>query len=372
MNDSRFDGRSSRRTPRLRRSLAVLGAAMAIASPVLAQWTPCAGASGINLQSLGQRGSYVFAGGATGVYRSSDSAATFTPSNSGNDAVGPTRGFATDAAFIYTCTSQGVFRSGNDGATWVSRSVGLTSLLTSGILQVESKLFVVGPTGVFRSDNQGDSWSPAGLAGTDVRCIAAIGSTLFAGTISAGIHKSTDWGATWTFTSGGLASNSFRAIEAKGTTLFAGGQIGTGVYRSTDLGNSWTLLRGGLPVGSYRGFASNDHLIVAGSFGAGVYCSRDNGATWTAINSGLGDLSIFDLAIHGDTLVAATNTQGAFRLSLSSLVDLDGDRCVGASDLAILLAAWGPCTRCPADLDGNGVVGSPDLAILLASWGGCG
>lgn len=50
--------------------------------------------------------------------------------------------------------------------------------------------------------------------------------------------------------------------------------------------------------------------------------------------------------------------------------DLDGDGLVGASDLAVLLASWGPCAAaCPADYDGDGAVGSSDLAILLASWG---
>ncbi len=51
--------------------------------------------------------------------------------------------------------------------------------------------------------------------------------------------------------------------------------------------------------------------------------------------------------------------------------NLDGDAMVGASDLAILLAAWGPCEECPADLDGDGMVGPEDIAELLAAWGSC-
>jgi len=46
-----------------------------------------------------------------------------------------------------------------------------------------------------------------------------------------------------------------------------------------------------------------------------------------------------------------------------------GER-VGASDLAVLLAAWGDADV-DLDLDGSGVVGSGDLAILLAGWGPC-
>ena len=47
--------------------------------------------------------------------------------------------------------------------------------------------------------------------------------------------------------------------------------------------------------------------------------------------------------------------------------DLDGDGSVGASDLALLLGAWG--TAGPAaDLDGDGAVGASDLALLLGAW----
>jgi hypothetical protein len=144
------------------------------------------------------------------------------------------------------------------------------------------------------------------------------------------------------------------------------------VFRSTDLGASWTLLGGGLPVGSYRGFATDGRVIVAGSFSAGVFYSVDNGSRWTAINSGLTDLSIFDLEVHQGTLTAATNTQGVFRFAMSNLVDLNGDQCIGASDLSALLAAWGPCAGCAADLDGDGAVGASDIALLLSYWGQCG
>ena len=52
--------------------------------------------------------------------------------------------------------------------------------------------------------------------------------------------------------------------------------------------------------------------------------------------------------------------------------DLDGDGTVGASDLLIMLANWGPCGDCKdclADLNGDCVVGASDLLILLANWG---
>lgn len=364
---------SALRLPRLAVSQCAFVAMLALASsaPAFAQWEQATGTAGLNMQSLLSRNGFAYAGGATGAYRSADGGASFVPSNTGNDAAGPTRCFATDESYVYTSTSQGVFRSADDGATWVARSVGLPQLLTSGILQADAHLFVVGPSGVFRSDNHGDTWAAAGLAGVDVRCIAAIAGTLFVGTNGSGVYRSADWGATWTASGAGMSATNIRAIQAKGSTLFAGGQVGTGVYRSTNLGVSWTLLGGGLPSGSYRGFASDDRLIVAGSFGAGVYCSVDNGDHWRAINAGLADLTIFDLEIHQGSILAATNSQGVFRLPITSLSDLDGNGCVDGLDLGLLLAQWGCSGACTSDLDGDGSVGGSDLGWLLAHWGPC-
>ena len=287
---------------------------------VYGQWQQSAGTTGLNMQSLLTNGIYNFAGGQTGAYLSTDTAANYSLSNSGNDAVGPTRGFTKDTTYIYTCTSQGAYRSSDNGATWVSKSSGLTNLLGGGILKVGTRLFYVGPTGVFMSTDQGDNWNAAGLPTIDVRCIAAINDTLFVGTNGAGIYKSIDWGVNWATINNGLgASVNFRALESKGNTLFAGGPTGTGVYRSTDFGSNWTLLGGGLVSGSYRGFASNSQLIVAGSWGSGVFYSTDNGNNWTTINTGLTDLTIFDLELNDNYIIAATNTQGVFRFALSNL-----------------------------------------------------
>ncbi len=51
--------------------------------------------------------------------------------------------------------------------------------------------------------------------------------------------------------------------------------------------------------------------------------------------------------------------------------DFDDDGTVGASDLAILLGAWGPNPGHPADFDDDGDVDAADLAQLLGTWGPC-
>ena len=51
--------------------------------------------------------------------------------------------------------------------------------------------------------------------------------------------------------------------------------------------------------------------------------------------------------------------------------DFNGDMIVKATDLAMLLGAWGESTRAHGDLTADGIVDASDLAILLGSWGPC-
>lgn len=55
-----------------------------------------------------------------------------------------------------------------------------------------------------------------------------------------------------------------------------------------------------------------------------------------------------------------------FMTDTGPLGDLNGDDVVDASDLAILLGAWGSAG--PGDLDGDGFVTASDLAVLLGAW----
>jgi hypothetical protein len=79
------------------------------------------------------------------------------------------------------------------------------------------------------------------------------------------------------------------------------------------------LLGGGIATGTYRDFASNTDLIIAVSFGAGVFYSKDDRNSWTAINTGLTDLTIFDLELNNEYIIAATDKGGIFRYALSNL-----------------------------------------------------
>ena len=324
---------------------------------LLGQWEQSTGTENLDTQSLLTIGDYNFMGGATGAYLSTDEGASYQLSNAGNDSNGPTRGFTFDSLYIYSCTSQGVFRSDNYGESWVPKNLGLSSLLSHGIINVHSRLVHAGPSGVSISSDHGDNWQEAGLSGTDVRCVTNIEDTLFVGTTGQGLYKSTDWGTTWIQINNGITSSNFRAIQSKGNILFAGGQTGTGVFRSDDYGSSWELLTNGISTAAYRGFANNDDLIIAGSTGAGVFYSLDNGDSWTEINDGLLDQTVFDLELNDNYIIAGTHSNGVFRYPLSGI--LPSIACnEGEVDLG-----WGDCNDWVNTFHSNGCMPSGCYSI---------
>ena len=84
-----------------------------------------------------------------------------------------------------------------------------------------------------------------------------------------------------------------------------------------------------------------------------------------------GQIAFDQWVLHGKSAPAEMD-MGVIDLTPAIPGDLDGDGVVGAADLLILLASWGPCADCkdcPADLDGNCTVGASDLLILLSNWG---
>lgn len=137
------------------------------------------------------------------------------------------------------------------------------------------------------------------------------------------------------------------------------------------------------PVLSPSGFTSS--MVTVDALGR-IFHNNSNGA-----GGSLAELRSFDiglnelwtipltgmsqggpsLAADGSLVLAGTGEVRRYWTASCAAGDLNCDGDINASDLAILLAAWGPCGKgaCDADLDRDGWVGASDLANLLGSWG---
>lgn len=97
--------------------------------------------------------------------------------------------------------------------------------------------------------------------------------------------------------------------------------------------------------------------------------------TWTVVPEGtetrIGIDRDEDGYFDADEVDAGSDPADPNSIPAPCIADLSDDGVVNASDLALLLGAWGPNPGHPADLNGDGVVNASDLALLLGAWGAC-
>jgi len=207
----------------------------------------------------------------------------------------------------------GVFRSTNNGNSWMSINVGLTDPDVQSLVINNSGHIFAGTenSGIFRSKDNGNSWTlvNGGLTDFTVRALAINSAgRIFAGTYD-GVFCSDNNGDSWMR----CGNNMIPEVEALAINsaghIFAG-SYRDGVFRSTNNGNSWTRINTGLKNTSVNTIAINvsDHVFV-GTDGGGVFRSTNNGDSWTQVNNGLTELVVESIAINKSGAIFA----GEFR-----------------------------------------------------------
>ena len=137
-------------------------------------------------------------------------------------------------------------------------------------------------------------WSAqAELAGEDVRCLAADGATVYAGTQAGGVHRSTDGGRTWSPCA--LRGAPVKSLAVTPGAVYAGTKEPR-VHYSLDGGESWHSLSRFSRARTWwwaqpaerpfrpsyvSGLAVTPEAIVAGIEACGVLRSTDGGRTWS-------------------------------------------------------------------------------------------
>ena len=228
--------------------------------------------------------------------------------------------------FYVAYATGGVWKTTNNGVTFVPLSDGLPTMVTGDIAvdpsrpqrlwigsgEPNSSRSSYGGLGMFRSDDGGKTFQRMGLDDTDRIsrvvvdprdgkhvCVAALGS-LYSVTGRRGVFCSEDDGASWsqvlagdTPTTGAIdlvvdakdPATMYAAMWDRSRTpwnLVETGR-GSGIYKSTDGGRSWNRLAGGFPQGDKVGRIG---LAVSASNPSVVYASVDD---WNALPASLID-----------------------------------------------------------------------------------
>ena len=238
-----------------------------------------------------------------GVFRSDDNGDTwvnvtngFTSSNGVN-----ALGGSDDQLFAGTY-GDGIFRTDNDGDNWIQVNNGLTMPLILSLAAGDNGQMYAGAYfggGFWVSTDSGNNWTRKinMLIATEVRAIV----DGFAGTYGSGIFRTENYGDSWTEKNNGLTGRFITSLAYHGSAIFAGTDMINntgGIYRSTDMGESWENVFEGISPFDIRALVSSGNTIFAGSYGDGVFRSTDNGDTWQQVNNGLTCTYLWSLAVN--------------------------------------------------------------------------
>jgi len=219
----------------------------------------------------------------------------------------------------------GIYRSLDNGNTWMQMS--LEHGITEAIAINQNGAIFVGLMatpqyynlrGIHRSTDNGNTWIQVANNNTIFYVTElAINSNgdIYVGTYQDGLYRSTNNGNSWTLLNSGLQG--IFTIEFNSSGDIFVGTLGDGIFRSTNNGSSWSMINNGLSGLYVTGIVinSNDEIFI-GVFGEGVFMSGNNGNTWSEVNNGLTNFNVWDLTINSQgQLFAATDYGGIFRSS---------------------------------------------------------
>src|SRR5687767_3818085 len=154
---------------------------------------------------------------------------------------------------------------------------------------------------------QDSAWTTTGPEGGSITSLVIDPqnpATIYAGTFSAGVFKSTDGGTTWIPINGGLREPLITelAIDPRTpATLYVG--TSEGVSKTGDAGGVWRDINNGLPASSRSVSAigvdpgSPTIVYVKLAFHSNVFKSLDGGESWTSTAGVIDDSNVTALLI---------------------------------------------------------------------------
>jgi len=282
------------------------------------------------------------------LYRSINGGANWVPFGTGFPATATSLFFdPSSSSTLYAATTDtGVSKSTDHGATWTPANVGIETQYVRGFAidpGDSQKLYAAGwgahpsgPGGLFVSANGGSSWSPIdiGLSSPFVSAIAIDPHNSQRLLVGAGtsvlrghVLQSFDGGITWMPAEQGVSgflAYSVAADPIAGSSSFA--TAGSRVYRSDQKGDDWSLLAELASAVNDVAVDPTDSEVIYGCYqggdggggiAAGVYKSVDGGLHWTDPAGPFATSSMYKLAISGSNpqVLLASTGEGIFQTS---------------------------------------------------------
>ena len=292
------------------------------------QWVQYPLPETIDVWGIVNKDSIVFAGAEIGVqqpgyvFRSIDFGASWNTLTNLPYAGGWSFAFS-DSILVAGSFGWGIYLSSNLGNTWIVSDSGIAQNENVHTL-LKHKSFVFAGTadymttnGIFRSSDNGQSWIAVntGLPSTGFPALASNGQVIYASTGEFGeVYSSTDDGMNWFSVSNGLPGLGIVSLAAHGSKVYAGtlDYYDSEVWYSSNSGENWTNISANMPQapGGIWSLALADTSLFVASIGAGILLTQNDGNSWTYVNEGLTYLNVRSLLVTANDYLFAGTTNG--------------------------------------------------------------
>ncbi|UCE63232.1 MAG: hypothetical protein JSU59_10240 [Nitrospirota bacterium] len=205
----------------------------------------------------------VYAATTVGVFRSSDGGRNWTERMAGMTEINFVVTLAIDPAhpnIMYAGTTGGVYRTKNATESWEKITEGMVAFdakmasMALGVNRIvidrnNPDIVYAGTTqGLYKSTNQGDQWTKVGKALngvyiSEIQLDPTQSQVMYLAT-SDGVQKSMDGGNTWELKNTGIEATSIRSIRMSPSNqnILYAGTNGGGLYRTVNGGENWSRL----------------------------------------------------------------------------------------------------------------------------------
>lgn len=261
----------------------------------------------------------VYAGTGVGVFKTDDGGASWHERNRGM-ANSDVAGFAVSGQVVYAGENNrgGVYRSGDDGATWRLTATGLPPdpAYNLAVSQADpDKVYAVAALGLFVTTDGGRDWegvsTPAGVvrlavAPSDPRVVYVTTLSDVPGRYP--VWRSDDGGATWQGASADLPDESVWIVSVDPTrphVAYAGGY--DSLFRTNDGGATWHQASGGIPNSFDFGGVAIDPVhpnVLYASVEGDLFRSSNYAVQWHPVDvtgcEPSGDVAVGGVAVDPD------------------------------------------------------------------------